>query len=323
MNIAILGAGAMGCLLASYLSEQAEVWLIDSWQEQIDTITQVGLSRERDGQHSLHHPHASSDPALVGPCDIVLVLVKAHQTRWAAQQAQLLMQRPYSNAAQRENPAHDHAPALLITLQNGIGNAAILAETLGSEQVSQAVTSLGATLLGPGRVRHAGMGSTIFANTSNNAVLEQLIDCLNACALPAERSDNLDTLIWSKLIVNVGINALTALLRVPNGMLTELPEARHILAQAVAEALDVATARGISVAYNNPVEHVLSVAHATAGNHSSMLQDVLRGSPTEIGMINGAVARAGRELGVPTPVNDLLSSLVRALDMVNEQGKSA
>lgn len=322
MNIAILGAGAMGCLLASYLCEQAEVWLIDSWQEQIDTITQVGLSRERDGQHSLHHPHASSDPALAGPCDIVLVLVKAHQTRWAAQQAQLLMQRPYRHAAQRENTAHDHAPALLITLQNGIGNAAILAETLGSEQVSQAVTSLGATLLGPGRVRHAGMGSTIFANTSNNAVLEQLIDCFNACALPAERSDNLDTLIWSKLIVNVGINALTALLRVPNGMLTELPEARHILAQAVAEAVDVATARGISVAYDNPVEHVLSVARATAGNHSSMLQDVLRGSPTEIGMINGAVARAGRELGVPTPVNDLLSSLVRALDMVNKQGKS-
>ena len=142
MNIAILGAGAMGCLLASYLCEQAEVWLIDSWQEQIDTITQTGLSRERDGQHSLHHPHASSDPALVGLCDIVLVLVKAHQTRWAAQQAQALMQQPYSNAAQRENPAQAHA--LLITLQNGIGNAAILAETLGSEQVSQAVTSLGA-----------------------------------------------------------------------------------------------------------------------------------------------------------------------------------
>ncbi len=296
MKIAILGAGAMGCLLASYLCEQNEVWLIDSWQDQIDIIARSGLRRECDGKQTLHHPLATHEPEAAADCDTVLVLVKSHQTGWAAEQAKSLR------------------AGLVITLQNGIGNADILAQSLGKQRVSQGVTSLGATLLGPGIVRHAGMGSTVFANTSDYAALNALVQCFNACGLPAELSNSLDSVLWGKLIVNVGINALTALLRVPNGRLAEIPEARVILEQAVAEAVAVAAAQGIALPYANAVEHVLSVAHATAGNRSSMLQDVLRGSPSEIAMINGAVLRAGRELGLATPVNELLTNLVAALD---------
>jgi 2-dehydropantoate 2-reductase len=141
-----------------------------------------------------------------------------------------------------------------------------------------------------------------------------LAELFNACGLPAELSHDLDALIWSKLLVNVGINALTALLRVPNGVLAEAAEARALMAQAVAEAVAVARARGTALAEADPLEHVLAVARATGANRSSMLQDVLRGSPTEIAAINGAVVREGRRLGVPTPVNSLLTSLVQALD---------
>jgi 2-dehydropantoate 2-reductase len=136
--------------------------------------------------------------------------------------------------------------------------------------------------------------------------------------LPAELSDDLDTLVWRKLIVNVGINALTALLRVPNGALVTTEVARELLLQAVAEALAVAAARGIVLQQADPLAQVLDVARATGANRSSMLQDVLRGSPTEIATINGAIVHEGRRLGVPTPVNSLLTALVRALDATAE-----
>lgn len=307
MRIAIIGAGAMGCLLASYLCNHADLWLLDAWQEQIDTITHSGLLREHDGEQTMHYPQATSNPQAAAPCDVVLVLVKSHQTVWAAQQAHILLRQP----------APGHTETLVITLQNGVGNHEILAETLGASHVSQGVTSLGATLLGPGKVRHAGMGSSIFANTSNSDVLKELVACFNACGLPAELSDNLDTLVWGKLIINVGINALTALLRVPNGALADIPQARAILAQAVAEAVTVAHAQGIVLPYSNAEEHVLSVVRATAGNRSSMLQDVLRGSPTEIAVINGAVVRAAKALGISTPVNETLMLLVEASERVN------
>ncbi len=115
-------------------------------------------------------------------------------------------------------------------------------------------------------------------------------------------------------MVNAGINALTALLRVSNGALAEAAEVRALVAQAVAEAAAVAEALGIRLPYDDPLAHVLAVARATGANRSSMLQDVLRGSPTEIAAINGAVLREGRRLGVATPVNQLLAELMAALD---------
>jgi 2-dehydropantoate 2-reductase len=139
----------------------------------------------------------------------------------------------------------------------------------------------------------------------------------NACGLPAELSDDLDALVWGKLVVNAGINALTALLRIPNGALAASAEARTLMAGAVAEAAAVAQARGTTLPYDNPLAHTLAIAQTTGANHSSMLQDVLRGSPTEIDAINGAVEREGLRLGVPTPVNSVLAALVRALDAAN------
>jgi 2-dehydropantoate 2-reductase len=176
------------------------------------------------------------------------------------------------------------------------------------------VTALGATLLGPGRVRHAGQGATVFGAAPDPAGMAGLAELFGACGLPAELSDDLDALVWGKLVVNAGINALTALLRVHNGALATTPQARALVAEVVAEAVAVAAARGTALPYADPPEHVLAIAAATGANRSSMLQDVLRGSPTEIATINGAVVAEGRRLGVPTPANELLSALVEALD---------
>jgi 2-dehydropantoate 2-reductase len=328
MKIGIIGAGAMGSLLGWYLCESAEVWLLDSWQAHVDAINTSGLWRERDGVHDARRPHATTDPAEIGPCDVVLVLVKAHQTAWAARQAIALRHdrergRPGDNEAHNTQHVTRHTPTplrpyaptstLVVTLQNGLGNRETLAETLGAARVTQGVTALGATLLDPGRFRHAGQGATVFGAMPDGGTA-RLAELFRAAGLPADVSDDLDALVWGKLIINVGINALTALLRVPNGALADVPEARALAEQAAREAVTVAHARGIRLHEPDPVAHMLSVARATGANRSSMLQDVLRGSPTEINSINGAVVREGRRLGIPTPVNDLLTALVQALD---------
>lgn len=322
MKLCIIGAGAMGSLLGFLLSAKAEVCLLSRRPDHVAAITAHGLRCEDHGVEAVRHPRATSNLADIGACDVVLVLVKAYQTRWAAEQIlRAKNQEPRTGEPENQQfpqfprvPFVPMSPAHVITLQNGVGNREILADALGAERVGQAVTSLGATLLGPGRVRWAGHGETVFGAQPDPAMAQALADLFCAAGLPASVTDDLDALVWGKLLVNVGINALTALLRVPNGALVDVPEARKLLEQAVTEAAQVAAARGIRMPYNDSIAHVLAVARATATNRSSMLQDVLRGSLTEIAAINGAVVREGQRLGVPTPVNALLTTLVEALD---------
>jgi 2-dehydropantoate 2-reductase len=336
MKIGIIGAGALGSLIAFYLSAQADVWLLSRRQEQIDAINRSGLRCELNGLTNIRRPHAAAEPDTIGPCDVVLVLTKSYATGWAAEQAPRLLKPSTPGQGDRETRRQGDGDSpclpfslspylpislshtLVVTLQNGLGNRELLAAALGDTYVGQGVTALGATLLGLGRVRQAGQGTTVFGSAPDRAGMATLVDLFNACGLQAELGDDLDGLVWGKLVVNAGINALTALLRVPNGALADNADARALLAGAVAEAAAVAQARGTLLPYGDPLAHTLAVAHSTSANHSSMLQDILRGSPTEIDAINGAVAREGLRLGVPTPINSMLMALVRALEDTTE-----
>src|SRR5262249_7428095 len=239
-----------------------------------------GLSCELDGVETTRHPRAAANPAAIGPCDVVLVLVKSSQTAWAAEQALYLLnadarqadkacpewQRRETKRQAEKGQRVALSRALVVTLQNGLGNHELLAAALGEDRVGQGTTSLGATLLGPGRVRHAGQGVTLFGAAPNPGGMAALAELFRACGLPAEVSDDLDSLVWGKLVVNAGINALTALLRVPNGALATVAEARALMAGAVAEAVAVAQARGTPLPYDIPLAHVLGVARATGAN---------------------------------------------------------
>jgi 2-dehydropantoate 2-reductase len=123
-----------------------------------------------------------------------------------------------------------------------------------------------------------------------------------------------DSLVWGKLAINAAINPLTALLRIPNGELLARPSARSLMAAAAREAAAVATALGVRLAYPDPAAAVEAVARLTAANHSSMLQDVLRGAPTENDAICGPAVEAGERCGVSTPVLRTLGLLIKALE---------
>jgi 2-dehydropantoate 2-reductase len=192
-------------------------------------------------------------------------------------------------------------------LQNGLGNYEILASHVGVDRAIVGVTMQGATLLGPAHIRHAGHGITTLSATPNTlAPVQAFADLLNKSGIETQVANDIRGLMWGKLVVNSAINALSAIYRVPNGSLVANPETLALLTAAARETANVATALGISLPYNDPAARAIQVATATAHNHSSTLQDVLRGAPTELDRINGAVVREGKRLGVPTPVNEQL-----------------
>lgn len=299
----------MGSLLGFYLSGvgEHEVWLLSQWQQHVAAMQAHGLECERNGCVEQRRVRATIQLWDVGACDIVLVLLKAYQTPGAGERIRALL----------------HERTLVITLQNGIGNRDILAHTLSAARVVQGVTMLGATMIGPGRVRHAGYGPTLFAQTDeDHDAMAALVKLFQAAGLPAEMRDDVETIIWSKLIINVGINALTALLRVPNGALVTAPSARSLVGKLVSEAAAVAQARGTSLP-DDVLDRVFAVATATGANHSSMLQDALRGNQTEIDTINGAIVREGERLGVPTPYNRIITDLMHAHDEISSRVETA
>jgi len=300
MRIAIVGAGAMGSLFGGKLSAAADVTLLDPWPEHVAAMQRDGLRiTELDGGETTILVTATADPAAVPEADLVIIFVKSHATQQASQWASQFLA----------------ADGLALTLQNGVGNGETMAELLGAERVVSGVTSHGATLLGPGRVRHAGTGPTHVATRPEIAdKLADVAAVFEQAGFEVHLSDDLDSLVWGKLIINVGINALTGILRVPNGQLVEIPAAGELMAQAVAEAVAVCRAKGIELPYDDPLGRVQEVARATATNRASMLQDVLRGVPTEIGVINEAIVREGGRLGLDTPVNQFIVTTIQAIE---------
>ncbi|PIU31198.1 MAG: 2-dehydropantoate 2-reductase, partial [Syntrophobacteraceae bacterium CG07_land_8_20_14_0_80_61_8] len=173
----------------------------------------------------------------------------------------------------------------------------------------------GATLLEPGRIRHGGNGTTHIGCLASAAVADarRVVDLFNRAGLQAFFSERIEDRIWQKLLINIGINAVTALTAIPNGRVASQANARALAERAVAEALAVAERLGIQVG-ERVLERVLAVAEATGTNRSSMLQDLERKRATEIDAINGAIVRYGEDLGVPTPVNWTLTQLIKVIE---------
>jgi 2-dehydropantoate 2-reductase len=299
MRITIVGAGAMGSLFGGRLSRVADVCLLDPWNEHVAAIRRDGLLVEEPSGELVVALSATTDPDEVGPTDLAIIFVKSHRTDWASELASRFLK----------------PSGLALTLQNGLGNRDTIASILGEQRAWQGVTAHGATLLGPGHVRHAGQGLTHVEDRPElGERIQEIASLFGRAGIETQVSPDVNSLLWGKLVINAGINALTALLRVRNGVLGERAGPRGLMEKAVEEAAEVARAKGVALPYDDPERRVREVAAATGENLSSMLQDVLRGSPTEIEVINGAIVQEARKLGVPAPVNESLVALVKAIE---------
>ncbi len=291
-SILIVGTGALATLFAARLSAAGvKVTMLGTWQEGLAALQKDGARLDDRGGQFVQ---ATNDPMDCQGAQFALVMVKSWQTgRAAGQLAKCLSEG-----------------GLAVTFQNGLGNDLILSRMLGNQRVSQGVITLGATLLGPGLVHSGGDGNvTLEAHPR----LDAIWDMLRVANIETHIVKDAQPMVWSKLIVNAAINPLTALLRVKNGEILTNPPARELMREIAEEVASVAKALGVGLPSLDPMQTVEEVAERTAENVSSMLQDVLRGAPTEVDAINGEVVQAGKLKGIPTPVNRVIWSLVKAI----------
>lgn len=296
MDVAVIGCGAMGSLVGGYLAHAGvPVTLIDTGQAHVDVMNEDGLVIDTpDGSRWVVDVTATTDPAQVDPVDLLIVLVKSHDTRQAITDA---------------IPILDGTDVL--TLQNGLGNPETLAEVVDEERIVAGVTTHGSTELGPGHVRHAGRGQTTIGRyfVGNDRRVEAIAELFSDAGFETAVTSAVTEAVWEKVLVNVGINAATALARVRNGGLVETDAGRRLLRSAVEEARVVAEAEGVSVPAD-VVDRALDVAERTAQNRSSMRQDLEAGNRTEIEALNAEIVRRGQENDLETPVNRTLTDLV-------------
>jgi 2-dehydropantoate 2-reductase len=306
MEIVVVGPGAIGCLFAAYLARAGgTVSLLDHRPERTKLLTERGITveSERGGFHT--RMKVTAKPAEIRSAELLILCVKANNTADAAARLRGTIS-PQSH---------------LLTLQNGLGNVERLGELFDSSRILAGATSHGATLLDVGRVRHAGYGEIWIGETggtssslAGRAKLQNLAATLNRTGLQAQVVDDIEAVLWRKLVVNVGINALTAILGVPNGELLRIHECMSLMNGAVEEAVEVACYCGFHLNAMEEIERVRAVCRSTAANISSMLQDVRHQKKTEIDQLNGVVVKMAASYGMTAPVNEVLTALVRSLE---------
>jgi 2-dehydropantoate 2-reductase len=306
MHLLLVGPGALGCLLATIITRGIaatgdQMTLLDYNPQRAALLKADGIHYVRGDEERTVPITATSDPKALAPVDVVVLCVKSYDVAASLTTCAPLLTRR----------------TLVLFLQNGIGHLDA-GNHLREACAAFGTTTEGATLLAPGRVRHAGSGITYLGFLGQSPphmqeLLEKTRAILSAGTLTVHASEAVLGRIWAKLFINVGINALTATLDCKNGELLTLPGAEARMRRAVAEARQVAAAEGIAVA-EDPFLATRAVCAATAENVSSMLQDVRRKRRTEIDAINGAIVAKGLSHRIETPENALLSRQVGEIE---------
>jgi len=299
MQVTVIGAGAMGSLFGALLQRAGNaVTLVDVRSEHVAALRKRDLTIEDpDGSRIAVRVPATTDAGAALTADLFVLLVKT----------------PFTAAALKPFAGRIPARAMVLTLQNGIGNDEAITRALGRRvQITLGVTAQAATSLGPTTVRHRSSGPTIIGlpNGQRPAELEAIAATFSDAGIPTRMTRHIFEHVWQKLLVNVGINALTALANLPNGGLFTDPEMATLVRRLVGEASNVMRAEGIPAPPRDPVDFVRAVAEATKTDHSSMLEDLLAGRRTEIDAINGAIVRLGERHGIDVTANRVVTALV-------------
>ncbi len=313
MNIAMLGAGAMGCLFGGLLSESGQrVTLLDIDDAQLDAIRSHGLRLETDrGDRRIHGMSALRPEQCREAPDLLILFTKSLHT----------------DAALRGVKALISAPTRVLTLQNGLGNLEAVTRHVDPARVLVGMTTWPADLAGPGHVSSHGTGvvrlrsaaaddvANIAVNdAANNAAdIAHISQVLDAAGLRCEVDANVWKAIWEKVAFNAALNSLCAVTACSVGQLDLVADGGALARAVVSEVIAVARATGVDA--DESACHA-SVAHAIAhhrGHKPSMLQDVLAARPTEIEAINGEVVARAHAAGVPVPHTAMLLGLVRLI----------
>jgi len=295
-----MGAGAIGSLFGGLLAEGGNDVALIARESHVKAIKQHGLTIEGvSGKHVVKVKAVTKPTHLKDTFDLVLLTVKAYDTRQAVTEAQSLIGNN----------------SVLLCLQNGLGMEEIASEIIGRDRILRGVTINGVLLKEPGLVMHTGKGETTIGELNGKITerVQRIVEAFAKAGLPTRATNNIEGMVWTKILINAGINPFGALTGMKNGELMMISELKKLMAESVIEGTKVA--RKINVKLEgDPVSLMIKTAEMTAQNKNSMLQDIEKGKRTEIDFINGAISNLGKRVGVKTPLNNLLTHLVKGLE---------
>jgi 2-dehydropantoate 2-reductase len=303
MKTAILGAGAMGSVFASYLAESKdEVILIDVAKPVVESISSRGLIiRDKAGNEKTFRIAVTAEPKNVGEVDLLIVFVKCYHTEAAVRSALPLL--------------GDHS--IVLSLQNGWGNASRIGKLVGPENVLVGVSYHSATALGPGHVLHGGQGPTYLGEMDGSVSerAERVANFLAAGGIEVKTSTEVLKDIWSKLALNAATLPSSVLARLTADRLLSSADMEELMRNLLQEVIAVANAQDIRLNFDERWSAIVRLLKQLAPNtKGSMFQDVEQKRPTEIDVINGAIVEAGETLKILTPYNHAVVSLIKALE---------
>jgi 2-dehydropantoate 2-reductase len=304
-KVAVMGAGAVGSFYGAMLARAGHAVTLIGRPAHVQAIQRDGLQLEMGSQRHTVRLDASSEAAAVAGADLLLCCVKSGDTEDAA----------------RQMAPHLGANTLVMSLQNGVGNAETLARLLPC-RVIPAVVYVAVALGGPGRVCHYGRGDLAIGampgGTQSSVpewpTLQALVDFFASAHVPVRIVPDVAVELWAKLLVNCAYNAISGLAQMPYARLAAQSDIRALQQDIVREVIAVAAASGVTLSLDASLDAVSRIAVGMPQQLSSTAQDMARHKPSEIDHLNGFIARRGGELGVPAPVNQTLHALVKLVE---------
>ena len=295
MKIAVMGAGAVGCYYGGMLARAGHAVVLVARPVHVEAIRQHGLLLDTQTFQERVPLQADTEARAVQGAQCVLFCVKSTDTESAGR-----AMAPYLGT-----------DTVVLSLQNGVDNAERLQAVL-QRPVLPAVVYVAAGMAGPGHVRHHGRGELVIAPSLASG---DIAHSFAAAGIPVDISDNVAGALWAKLVLNCVYNPLSAITQLPYGEIVNSPglEVPRMMDDIVHECMAVARACGIHLP-EGTAEAVLPLARSMATQVSSTAQDLARGHRSEIDHLNGYVVRRGEALGIPTPTNRMLHTLVRLLE---------
>ncbi len=299
MKIAVMGAGGVGGYFGGRLAADGNDVTFIARGAHLDAMRTSGLRiRSPAGDATVYPANATSDPAQIGPVDVVLFATKLYDVKSAGGACKALI----------------GPETAVISLLNGIDSEDTLAEILGAAHVAGGVAYIGACIAAPGVIEHTTKTAALHCGEldgRSSPRLERFVELARAAGIDARLSSDIRHDIWSKFVFLSSFSAVTALTRLPIGPIRDVPEAWSLMGSALDEAIAVARANGIDLAAGEKGRALRLIENLPPGTKASMVVDLERGNRLELDWLSGAVCRLGRQLGVDTAVHRVAGAALK------------
>lgn len=301
MKISIIGSGAMGCLFGALLFDKNDVTIIGRNKATVDCINNNGIEiTERDNSVKKFYPKAVLNGLKSDSSDLVIIMVKTYDTFSALENNRKLINNS----------------KFILTLQNGLGNEDLLFKFAKKEKILIGTTEHNSSVNDNAKIYHGGNGSTVIGGLSENSeILNQIVSTFSDCGIITEISDNVQKVIWKKLFLNIGVNALTAVLDIPTGFLIKGNNITEIYCGLIKEAIEIAKIYNLEFDYSDILNSIINLAIRQPDAHTSMYIDIKNKRKTEIDSINGAIVRIAEKNNINVPYNKMITNMIHTLEL--------